>query len=99
MKKIDNLDDVLKENDLVVLLFSGEDCAGCETMEKRLDEIEGMFSDVVFVSVSVDDSLYLASHLPVILFLANAMLVDTLIGAVSSNRIKDKLTALVRMGG
>ena len=102
MVKVNSLDEVLKVNEFVVVEFTGPNCAACKQMKKILEKLEGMYDDIAFCEVDVEESPAVASQfyvmsVPMTLILVNGIVFDQIEGAVGMSKIEDRLLALRRM--
>ena len=102
MVKVNSLDEVLKVNEFVVVEFTGPNCSACKQMKKILEKLEGMYDDIAFCEVDVEESPSTASQfyvmsVPMTLILVNGIVFDQIEGAVGMSKIEDRLLALRRM--
>ncbi len=102
MLKINNLDEVLKANEFVVVEFTGPNCAACKQMKKMLEKLEGIYEDIAFCEVDVEESPSIASQfyvmsVPMTFILVNGIIFDQIEGAVGMSKIEDRLLALRSM--
>ena len=100
MKEVSgSLEEALRGASLAVLEFGGEDCPACLQLKKVLNEIEGEFKDVSFLYADVENvnnmGMFTVMSLPTTFLLADGMVVDTIIGAVSKQTIREKIASLL----
>lgn len=102
MLRVNNLDEVLKVNEFVVVEFTAPNCAACKQMKRMLEKLEGIYDDIAFCEVDVEESPSIASQfyvmsVPMTFILVNGVIFDQIEGAVSMSKIEDRLLALRRM--
>ncbi len=102
MKRVEGLiGDELTKSDLVVLEVGGKSCAACSAFYKTLSSLESSFSDVSFLYADVEEvediGIFGVMSLPTTFLIADAYVVDTVIGAVSKHVMEEKIKALFRV--
>jgi thioredoxin 1 len=97
-----NIDDIINNNQVVFLFFTADWCGPCISYLSTYRDlaIELAKPRVVFAKVDVDKSAdiadrYLIDHIPSIAIIVNTKHVDTLIGSMSKDKLKEKLSAYI----
>jgi len=85
---------------IVLVDFFAEWCGPCRTLGPLLEKLAVEFTDVNIIKVNVDEEKELAQNfeirsIPAMLFFKNGVLVDKMVGMQQSNKIKEKLNALI----
>ena len=92
-----NLNETIKNNDLVFIDFWATWCGPCKKLSPTLDEVSEEFGDRVnIVKVDVDESEDLAMtygirSVPTVLFFKNGQQVDKFVGALPKSEIVSKI--------
>lgn len=102
MKKIRLLDDILPSNDMCIVEFTGPNCPACDSVKRKLSNLEKAYSGIGFFEIDVEESpeeaaKYGVMGVPSLLFLADGMIVDMVVGDCGG--IEERIKAFVRMGG
>ncbi|MEB3772083.1 MAG: thioredoxin family protein [Desulfurococcales archaeon] len=99
-----NIDDIISKNQVVFLFFTADWCGPCISYLSTYRDlaIELAKPRVVFAKVDVDKSAdiadrYLIDHIPSIAVIVNSKHVDTLIGSMSKDKLKEKLSSYISL--
>ncbi len=99
-----NIDDIISRNRVVFLFFTADWCGPCISYLSTYRDlaIELTKPRVVFAKVDVDKSAdiadrYLIDHIPSIAVIVNSKHVDTLIGSMSKDKLKEKLSSYISL--
>ncbi len=99
-----NIDDIISKNRVVFLFFTADWCGPCISYLSTYRDlaIELAKPRVVFAKVDVDKSAdiadrYLIDHIPSIAVIVNSKHVDTLIGSMSKDKLKEKLSSYISL--
>ncbi len=99
-----NIDDIVGKNQVVFLFFTADWCGPCISYLSTYRDlaIELAKPRVVFAKVDVDKSAdiadrYLIDHIPSIAVIVNSKHVDTLIGSMSKDKLKEKLSSYISL--
>ena len=92
----EQFDTVLGMHDAVILDVWAEWCGPCKQMAKIINDVSDRFGWVVFYKSNVDEDPSLAKRfnvmsIPTLLFFDKGKLVDTVIGAVSDEKLTEKV--------
>ncbi len=85
----------------VVVDFYATWCGPCKILSPRLDKLAGSFTnDIKFVKINVDEAPALSRRfdiqgIPTLLFFKDGKVVDSVVGLLSSEALKDRLEVLV----
>jgi thioredoxin 1 len=85
----------------VVVDFYATWCGPCKVLSPRLDQLAGSFTnEIKFVKINVDEAPNLSRRfniqgIPTLLFFKDGMVVDSVVGLLSSDALKARLEALV----
>ncbi len=99
-----NIDDIVGKNQVIFLFFTADWCGPCISYLSTYRDlaIELAKPRVVFAKVDVDKSAdiadrYLIDHIPSIAVIVNSKHVDTLIGSMSKDKLKEKLSSYISL--
>ncbi len=99
-----NIDYIISKNQVVFLFFTADWCGPCISYLSTYRDlaIELAKPRVVFAKVDVDKSAdiadrYLIDHIPSIAVIVNSKHVDTLIGSMSKDKLKEKLSSYISL--
>ncbi|MDP8003082.1 MAG: thioredoxin family protein [Caldisphaera sp.] len=99
----ENLNDIIKNNNLVFLFFTAEWCGPCITFMQSFREVASMhlMPKVTYGKVDVDSSYSVADkfkikHIPSILIIVNGEVVDTVVGQTDKDKLESKITSYIK---
>ncbi|MCE4606574.1 MAG: thioredoxin family protein [Desulfurococcales archaeon] len=97
-----NIDEIVENNKAVFLFFTADWCGPCISYLSTYRDlaIELAKPKLVFAKVDVDKSAdiadrYLIDHIPSIAIIVNSKHVDTLIGSMAKEKLKEKLSSYI----
>ena len=96
------INDVLKENNLVVIDFWAEWCGPCRMLGPVIDELATEYDGkVVIGKVDVDENDEIAAkygirNIPTILFVRNGEIIDKHVGVAQKSILVEKIEALLK---
>ena len=96
------INDVLKENNLVVIDFWAEWCGPCRMLGPVIDELATEYDGkVVIGKVDVDENNEIAAkygirNIPTILFVKNGEIIDKHVGVAQKSILVEKIEALLK---
>ena len=72
IKKNDNIDNLINENIITVIYFTGTECGACEVIKKRIEEILKEYSNVNCYEINGEENVDIAARygvfsLPIVL--------------------------------
>ncbi|MBR4689974.1 MAG: thioredoxin [Bacteroidales bacterium] len=94
-----NYDQVVDTDKLVVIDFWAEWCGPCQKLSPIINELATEYEGkVVIGKCDVEENTVITSkfsvrNIPTLLFIKNKEVVDKLVGAVPTNRIREKIEA------
>jgi thiol-disulfide isomerase/thioredoxin len=96
-----NINDLLKTDKLVVLLFSNPTCGPCKDVKVLLAHTETTIKNVVFATCDTHNNIDLAGiynikSVPTIVFIKNNRVTNRAVGAVESNKLISTIKSIVR---
>ncbi len=101
-----DLDNLLKENKVVVLYFTADWCGPCITFLETFRDVALRLSrpGVAFARVDVDRSYTIADkynvqHIPTIVIIRRGEVVDTILGSVSREELEKTIKAHMKREG
>jgi len=99
-----NIDEIVKNNKAIFLFFTADWCGPCISYLSTYRDlaIELAKPKVIFAKVDVDKSAdiadrYLIDHIPTIAVIVNSKHVDTLIGSMAKEKLKEKLSSYIEL--
>ena len=101
VKNSTKIDNVIKENKLVLVDFWAEWCGPCKALNPVLAELSEEFKkDLVIAKVNVDENKELSvkhsiRSIPTLLLFKDGDLVETKIGASSSSNTKSEIKSII----
>ena len=101
VKNSTKIDNVIKENKLVLVDFWAEWCGPCKALNPVLAELSEEFNkDLVIAKVNVDENKELSvkhsiRSIPTLLLFKDGDLVETKIGASSSSNTKSEIKSII----
>ena len=86
--------DVLKADGLILVDFWAEWCGPCKMIGPIFEEVAGELTNAKFTKVNVDEcpnlaGKYRVASIPTIMVFKNGVPVDTLVGFMPKNQLKD----------
>ncbi|MCE4614661.1 MAG: thioredoxin family protein [Desulfurococcales archaeon] len=101
-----NIDNIVEKNTAIFLFFTADWCGPCISYLSTYRDlaVELAKPKVIFAKVDVDKSAdiadkYLIDHIPSIAVIVNSKHVDTLIGSMSKEKLKEKLSSYIDLVG
>lgn len=101
IKTKEELDKVLKENDVVIVRVHAEWCGQCKMLDRTVSDIEKETqTDVKFIGIDAEDAdenliIHLGvRNLPAIFYYKNGEAVDRAVGLVTKQELLDKINSL-----
>ena len=62
IKKNDNIDNLINENIITVIYFTGTECGACEVIKKRIEEILKEYSNVNCYEINGEENVEIAAR-------------------------------------
>lgn len=97
--KLEEYNNLISQDGIVIVKFSGEWCAPCKSLEKVLDKISEKEPDIKFVKLDVDDEPELCENfgirnVPVLMYYKDGEAKDMTVGMLPEQTIIDKINAI-----
>ncbi|MEB3756391.1 MAG: thioredoxin family protein [Desulfurococcales archaeon] len=99
-----NIDGIVENNEVIFLFFTADWCGPCISYLSTYRDlaIELAKPKVIFAKVDVDKSAdiadrYLIDHIPSIAVIVSSKHVDTLIGSMAKEKLKEKLSSYIEL--
>lgn len=97
----DNLENLLKENKNVVIDFYADWCGPCKMLSPLIEDASKDFTDVTFIKINVDHfrneaMQYRVNSIPSLFYIKNGIVVDSSLGFMPYNMLKEKISKLVK---
>jgi thioredoxin 1 len=95
-----NVEEIIKDNELVIIDFSAIWCGPCKSLEPTINELEVEYKDqVVIGKLDIEENdettaKYGIRNIPTLLFFKNGELVDKLVGSTTKEKIVEKINLL-----